>query len=171
MNERTNHILYQADTPRLRSKTKKYVCYVCFLKLIVKFTSIFGLCRFKNSKAWHFLTFRSFSSKLEFVVIPCDLILWSEDHAHLLVKFDVWTSQRLLKSNPQVCHHTHLKDSCMSQLYNLVRPLNNAVEIFLQRKSWVWAANNACLKSHWTSASACLFGNNKSSHSGVRTWS
>lgn len=76
MNERTYHILYQANTPRLWSKTKKYVSYVCFLKLIVKFTSIFGFCRFKKSKAWHFLTFRSFSSKLEFVVIPCDLVEW-----------------------------------------------------------------------------------------------
>ena len=169
MNEWKNHILYQADTPCLRSKTKKCVCYVCFLKLIVKFTSIFGLCRFKKSKAWHFLTFRSFSSKLEFVVIPCDLVEWRSCSSSR----QVWRldeSEALEIKSPSLPSYSSER-LCMSQLYNLVRPLNNAVEIFLQRKSWVWAANNACLKSHWTSASACLFGNNKSSHSGVRTWS
>ena len=35
-------------------------------------------------------------------------------NAHLLVKFNVWTSQMLLKYNPQVNHRTSLKDSCVS---------------------------------------------------------
>ena len=38
---------------------------------MVKITSIFGSYRFsKNSIAWHFLTFRSLSSQLEFVYPP-----------------------------------------------------------------------------------------------------
>ena len=59
------------------------------LKLMVKITSIFGSYRFlKNSIARHFLTFRSLSSQLEFV-----LILGSRrENAHL-VKFKAWTIQ------------------------------------------------------------------------------
>ena len=59
------------------------------LKLMVKITSIFGSYRFlKNSIARHFLTFRSLSSQLEFV-----LILGSRrENAHL-VKFNAWTIQ------------------------------------------------------------------------------
>ena len=53
----------------------------------------------KNSMAWHFLTFTSPPSKLEFVNPPCcgveEQMLIS-----VLVKFNAWASQRLLKLNP-----------------------------------------------------------------------
>ena len=60
--------------PRLQSRTQN-ICFVIsisaiILKLIVKITYIFGSF-FKNSMAWHFVTFTSPSSKLEFVYPPC----------------------------------------------------------------------------------------------------
>ena len=60
--------------PRLQSRTQN-ICFVIsisaiILKLIVKITYIFGSF-FKNSMAWHFVTFTSPSSKLEFVYPQC----------------------------------------------------------------------------------------------------
>ena len=60
--------------PRLQSRTQN-ICFVIsiyavILKLMVKITYIFGSF-FKNSLAWHFVTFTSPSSKLEFVYPPC----------------------------------------------------------------------------------------------------
>ena len=71
-------MLYKADTPRLRS-TMQNICFLISisavtLKLIsngqnhIHFWLIQVL---KNSMAWHFLTFTSPSSKLEFVYPPC----------------------------------------------------------------------------------------------------
>ena len=85
------HMPYKADTTRRRSRTQNMFPLVsaAILKLMVKITSMFGSYRFlKNSKARHFLTFRSLSSQLEFV-----LILGSRrENAHL-VKFNAWTIQ------------------------------------------------------------------------------
>ena len=67
----------------------------------------------KNSMAWHFLTFRSLCSQLEFVYPPLSFGV-RRVIAQFLVKFNAWTSQRLLKSNPQVNHRIHLKDSYVS---------------------------------------------------------
>ena len=52
----------------------------------------------KNSTAWHFFTFTSPSSKLEFVYPP--VLRSRRANAHLLVRFNTWTSQRLLNWNP-----------------------------------------------------------------------
>ena len=86
----------------------------------------------KNSMAWHFLTFRSLSSKLEFVYPP-----WSfgvrRVIAHFLVKFNAWTSQRLLKSIVLIWK----TPTCLKFGKNS----NRVVENFPQRKLWVWAAN------------------------------
>ena len=44
----------------------------------------------------------------------CPVILGSRRaSAHLLVKFNAWTSVRFSKYNPQVNHLTSLKDSCV----------------------------------------------------------
>ena len=80
MNELKNihSMLYKADTPCLRS-TMQNICFLISisavtLKLIsngqnhIHFWLIQVL---KNSMAWHFLTFTSPSSKLEFVYPPC----------------------------------------------------------------------------------------------------
>ena len=65
----------------------------------------------KNSMAWHFLTFRSFQITFqEAGICISPVIFWSQksNSPQFLVKFNAWTSQRLLKSNPQVNHRTHL---------------------------------------------------------------
>ena len=49
--------------------------------------------------AWHFLTFTSPSCKLEFVYPLCCTVE-EQMHAHLLIKFNAWMSQRLMNCNP-----------------------------------------------------------------------
>ena len=98
-----NYAFQNADTrPRLQSRTKN-ICFVIsisavILKRMVKITSTFGSNSFLNSTAWHFLTITSPSSKLEFVYPP--VLRSRRANAHLLVRFNTWTSQRLLNCNP-----------------------------------------------------------------------
>ena len=72
-----NYAFQNADTrPRLQSRTQN-ICFVIsisavILKRMVKNHIHFRLIQvLKNSIAWHFLTFTSPSSKLEFVYPPC----------------------------------------------------------------------------------------------------
>ena len=114
-----NYAFQNADTrPRLQSRTQN-ICFVIsisavILKRMVKITSIFGSYRFLRI-AWH-----DIFSLSHHLLASCNL--WSRRaNAHLLIKFNTWTSQRLLKSNQwsnlQVNHCTHLKDSCMSWIW------------------------------------------------------
>ena len=99
-----NYALQNADTrPRLQSRTQN-ICFVIsisavILKLMVKITSIFGSYRFLRI-AWHdiFLLSRHLPASWN-LYIPRTLWSWRAN-AHLLVKFNAWTSQRLLNWNP-----------------------------------------------------------------------
>ena len=88
---------------------------------MVKTTSIFGSYRFLRiySMAWHFLTFASPSSKLEFVYPPCCGVE-ERMHAHLLVRFNTWASQRLLNWNP-IPRLTRGIDFCIELYKNKIR--------------------------------------------------
>ena len=116
-----NYAFQNADTrPRLQNRTQN-ICFVIsisavILKRMVKITSIFGSYSFLRIAciAWHFLTFISPSSKLEFVYPPCcgveeQMLIFSSGLTPGRVKKTLE-----LKSNPQVNHRTHLKDSCVS---------------------------------------------------------
>ena len=99
----------------------------------------------KNSMAWNFLTFTSPSSKLEFVYPPCcgveEQIPWN---THLLVRFNTWTSQRPLNWNP-IPNLTIVLIWKTPACLKFGKTSNGAVENLLQRKLWVWAANDAIL--------------------------
>ena len=118
--EEHNYALQKADKPCLRSSTQN-ICSVIsisavILKIMIKITSIFVSYRFLRM-AWHYILSLSdhFPASRNSVYIPRDLAAESKSKcSSSLVKFNVWTSQRLLKSNPQVNHRTHLKDSSMS---------------------------------------------------------
>ena len=70
----------------------------------------FRLIQFlKNTIAWHFITFTSPSSKLEFVYPPCCGV-----EEQMLIFSSGLTLGRVKGSWPQVKHRTHLKDSCVS---------------------------------------------------------
>ena len=84
----------------------------------------------KNSIAWHFLTF----------TIP---LRGRGGNAHLLVKFNAWTSQRLLNWNP-IPKLTIVLIWKTPACLKFVKTSNRAVENLPQRKLfWVWAANDA----------------------------
>ena len=97
----------------------------------------------ENSIAWHFLTFTSPSSKLELCISP--MLRSRRANAHLLVKFNARTSQRLLNWNPipkLTIVHIWKTPACLK----FCKTSNRTVENLPQRKLWVWAANDA--RSH-----------------------
>ena len=124
---------------------------------MVKITSIFGSYRFsKNSIAWHFLTFRSLSSQLEFVYPPWSwgveeqmlifLSWWVKDSWNPVPKLAIvliWKTPACLKfgktSNCAVGLHghqvhgqrtvgqKHIEDAAQIFLYNDVSPYFKAV--------------------------------------------
>ena len=117
-----NYALQNADTrARLQSRTQNIImfCYLdfrCYFEANGQNHIHVRLIQFlKNSIAWHFLTFTSPSSKLEFVYPPCCGV-----EEQMLILSSGLTPGRViskaleLKSNPQVNHRTHLKDSCVS---------------------------------------------------------
>ena len=78
--------LYKADTPRMRNTTQN-ICFLISISAITDFEANsqnyinFRLVQvLQNSMAWHFLTFRSLSSKLEFVYPP-----WSRVEEQMLI--------------------------------------------------------------------------------------
>ena len=99
-----NYALEKANTrPRLQSSTQ-HICSdisisAVILKLMVGITSIFGSYRFLRI-AWHdiFLLSRHLPASWN-LYIPRTLWSWRAN-AHLLVKFNAWTNQRLLNWNP-----------------------------------------------------------------------
>ena len=73
-----NYVFQNGDTrPRLQSRTQN-ICFVildCYFEANGQNHIHFLLIQFlKNSTAWHFLTFTSPSSKLEFVYPPCCVV-------------------------------------------------------------------------------------------------
>ena len=89
----------------------------------------------KNSMAWYFLTFRPLPSKLESVYSVSPVILRSRrENAHLLVNpFPKLTIVLIWKTRAPPC-------------LRCGKTSNRAVKNLLQRKLWVWAANDA--RSH-----------------------
>ena len=87
-----NYALQNADTrPSLQSRTQN-ICFVISisavnLKLMVKITSIL---------AWHFLTSHHFLASWNWI---SSVLRSRRANAHLLVKFNAWTSQRLFNWN------------------------------------------------------------------------
>ena len=111
---------------------------------MIKITSIFVSYRFLRL-AWHYILSLSdhFPTRRNSVYIPRDLAAESKSKcSSSLVRFNAWTSQRLLIWKTPPC----LKFGKTS---------NRIVENLPQRKLWVWAANDA---SSRTSANACFFG-------------
>ena len=114
-----NYALPNADSYLLLQSRMQNICFVILisaviLKVMVKITSFFSSYRFLRiarhdifSLSHHLLASWNLRSR--------------RANAHLLIKFNTWTSQRLLKSNQwsnlQVNHCTHLKDSCMSWIW------------------------------------------------------
>ena len=152
--------LHAARLPFLNYKTtvqvlvwkvgRKKVCFVIsisavMLKLRVKINHIhFRLILVLNdSIAWHFVTFTSPSSKLEFVYLPCcgveeEMLIFSSRLTPGRVKGS-W-----IKIQSQVNHRTHLKDSYVSKICR--NTSNRGVENMAQRKLLVWEEDDA--RSH-----------------------
>ena len=95
-------------------------------------------------------------------------------NTHLLVRFNTWTSQRLLNWNP-IPKLTIVLIWKTPACLKFGKTSNRAVENFPQRKLWFWAANaERCTLSAKNLIppnfkSACFFGSDRSSHSRVRT--
>ena len=143
-----NYASQNANTrPRLQRRTQN-ICFVIsisavILKRMVKITSIFGSYRvLKNSMAWHFLTFTSLSSKLEFVYPPCCGV-----EEQMLIFSSGLTC--LDKSNALELIEIHIPKLTIVLIWKTPACLKfgktskRAVENLLQRNLWVWAANDA----------------------------
>ena len=98
-----NYAFQNADTrPRLQRRTQN-ICFVIsisavILKRMVKITSIFGSYRFLRI-AWHDI-FSLSHHLLEAGICISSVLRSRRANAHLLVRFNTWTSQRLLNWNP-----------------------------------------------------------------------
>ena len=97
----------------------------------------------KNSMAWHFLTFTSPSSKLEFVYPPCcgveeQMLIFSSGLTPGQVKGS-WIEIQS-PSYPSYSSERFLR------VLKFGKTSNGAVENLPQRKLWVWAANDS--RSH-----------------------
>ena len=158
MNEgKNNCALQKAGTPRGR-----FLDFRCYFEANGQNHIHFRLIQvLKNSMASQFLTFRSLSTKLEFVYPP-----WScgRVEQQMLIFSSSLTISKLTivliwKTPP-----------CLTEI---CKTSNLGVENLPQRKLWVWAANDARSRRifwyHRTSASACFFESDRSSHSRVRT--
>ena len=123
--------LQNNDTRRLQSRTQNMFCYVdfcCYFVANGQNHIHFRLIQvLKNSMAWHFLTFTSPSSKLEFVYPPC---------------CGVEEQKRLLNWNP-IPKLTIVLIWKTPVCLKFVKTSNCAVENLPQRKLWVWAASYA----------------------------
>ena len=121
-----------------------YLDFRCYFEVNGRNHIHFRLIQFlKNSIAWHFLTFTSPSSKLEFVYSPCSgvkeqVLIFSD----LLVRFNTWTSQTLLNWNP-IPKLTIVLIWKTPACLKFGKTSNRAVENLLERKLWVWEANDA----------------------------
>ena len=123
-----NYAFQNADKrPRLQSRTQN-ICFVIsisavILKRMVKITSIFGSYSFLRI-ALHdtfSLSHHVLASWNLYILFP--VLRSRRANAHPLVRFNTWTSQRLLNWHPipKLTIVLIRKDSCVSS--NLVRPL------------------------------------------------
>ena len=176
MNERTYIVLYtlQSTSPSSAKYDAKhmfsYLDFRCHFEANGQNHIHFWLTQvLKNRMARDFLAFRSLSSKLEFVYPQ-----WScgveEQMLILSLRLTPGRVKGSLNPIPKLAIVLIWKtSSCLK----FGKTSNSAVQNLPQRKLWVWAANDACSKPrfwcHRTLASACFFGNDRSSHSRVRT--
>ena len=121
----------------------------------------------KNSMAWHFLTFTSPSSKLEFVYPPCCGV-----EEQMLIFSSGLTPGRVKGSWIEIQSPSYPSYSS-ERLLKFGKTSNRAVENLPQRKLWVWAANDA--HSHSTNflvfffelcVAQCILVKNGALHSG-----
>ena len=148
MNEWKNIImlykLYKATTHVLVCKVgrKTYVLLSRFLfwsEAISQNHIHFPLIQvLKNSMTWHFLTFTSPSSKLEFVHPLCCGV-----EEQMLIFSSSLTPGRVKGSWNPIPKLTIVLMWKTPACFKFGQTSNRAVENFLQRKLWVWAANNA----------------------------
>ena len=166
-------ILYKALHLHLRSTTQNMFSYLDFRRYFeangqnhIHFWLIQVL---KNRMAWDFLTFRSLSSKLEFVYPQ-----WSCGVEEQMLIFSSRLTPGRVKGSLNPIPKLAIVLIWKTPLcLKFGKTSNSAVQNLPQRKLWVWAANDTCSKPrfwcHRTLASACFFGNDRSSHSRVRT--
>ena len=104
----------------------------------------------KNRRTWHFLTFTSPSSKLEFVYPPCS---WVEEQ--MLMFSSSLTLRRVKGSWNPIRKLTMMSYSSerLLRVLNLIRPLTVLKKICHKGNSWVWAANDA--RSHPRTSLSC----------------
>ena len=138
-----NYALQKADKPRLQSSTQN-ICSVIsispvVLELMIKIRSIFVSYRFLRMARHYILSLSDhFPASWNSLYIPYDLAVESKSKcSSSLVKLNAWTSQRLLKSNPQVLIWKTLP--CLK----FGKTSNRTVENLPQRKLWFWASNDA----------------------------
>ena len=136
--------LQNDDTrPRLQSRTQN-ICFVIsisavILKLMVKITSILGSYRLLRI-AWLDIFSLSHHLLARWNLYISRVAGWRAN-AHLLVKFNAWTNQRLLIWNP-IPKLTIVLIWKTPACLKFVKTSNRAVENLPQRKLWVWAAND-----------------------------
>ena len=147
MKER-NYASQNADTrPRLQRRTQNIpVCFVIsisavILERMVKITPAFGSYRSLRI-AWNDIFSLSHHLLASWNLYIIRVAESMSKNAHLLVSFNTWTSQRLLNWNliPKLTIVLMWKTrACLK----VGKTSNRAVENLLQRKLWVWAANDA----------------------------
>ena len=128
-------------------RRKTYVFFISIsaviLKIMVKITSIFGSYRFLRI-AWHDIFSLSHHLLASWnLYIPRVAGSKSKcSSSRLLVKFNAWTSQRLLNRN-QIPKSTIVLTWRTPACLKFVKTSNRAVENLPPKKLWVWAANDA----------------------------
>ena len=147
MKER-NYASQNADTrPCLQRRTQNIpVCFVIsisavILERMVKITPAFGSCRSLRI-AWHDIFSLSHHLLASWNLYITRVAESKSKNAHLLVSFNTWTSQRLLNWNP-IPKLTIVLIWKTNACLKVGKISNRPVENLLQRKLWVWAANDA----------------------------
>ena len=135
--------LQNDDTrPRLQSTTQ-YICFVISISAVIlkrMVTSIFVSYRFLRV-AWHDIFSLSHHLLASWnLYIP--RVAGSKSKCSSSLKFNAWTSQRLLIWNP-IPKLTIVPFWKTPACLKFVKTSNRAVENLPQRKLWVWAANDA----------------------------
>ena len=100
-----NYAFQNADTrPRLQSRTQNIFFVISIYAVILKLMHGQNHFHFrfiqvlKNSMVWHFFHFHITFQQAGICVSP--MLRSRRANAHLLVKFNAWTSQRLINWNP-----------------------------------------------------------------------
>ena len=147
MNEWKNIImLFKTPIHVLVCKVGQNICFVIsisavILNRMVKITSIFSSYSFLRV-APHDIFSLSHHLLASWNLYITRVAESKSKNAHLLVIFNTWTSQRLLNWNP-IPKLTIVLIWKTSACLKFGKTSNRAVENLLQRKLWVWAANDA----------------------------